>query len=132
VSYAVLGGGREAARDRASAEVRAARAELELTLRRIDDAIDRTFSAFATARSRVNALTAAVAQSEEIVRIEKLSLREGAGVQSDYLLAEAELFRARAGLTEANTQLLLSIVEVGRLSGALSPEWIATNVEPGQ
>lgn len=130
LSYPVFtGGARAAANDRASADVRAAVAEYDLTARRIDDAMDRAVSAHGTARARVAALEAAVAQSEEVTRIDRLALEAGAGVQSDYLTAEADLFRSRAALTEARALEVLALIELARVSGQLSEQWVAQNVE---
>lgn len=133
LSYPVLTGGtRQAANDRAGAEVQAAQAELSLAERRIDDAIDRAFSALASAHARATALEAAVTQSEEVARIELLSLSEGAGVQTDYLNAEADLFRARAALTEARALEVIARIDLARASGQLTESWIASNVESFQ
>lgn len=130
LSYPLLtGGARGSANDRANADVRMAQAELGVAERRVDDAIDRALAAWTSARARVAALEAAVAQSEEVTRIDRLALDEGAGVQSDYLSAEADLFRARAALTDARALEMLALVELARITGRLSTEWIATNVE---
>ncbi|MGQ0562943.1 MAG: TolC family protein, partial [Gemmatimonadota bacterium] len=75
------------------------------------------------------ALEAAVAQSQEVARIDRLALEAGAGVQSDYLTAEADLLRARAGLSEAHAQELMALVELARITGVLSESWLADNVE---
>jgi outer membrane protein TolC len=109
-----------------------AQAELDLAARRILDGIDRAIAAYVSAHGRVAALEAAVRQSEEVARIEKLALNEGAGIQSDYLTAEAELFRARAALTDARALEILALVELARITGQLSEEWIAQNVESRQ
>lgn len=131
LSYPIFtGGARKAASQRADAEIRSARAEFELTTRRINDAIDRTFSALATARARVTALQSAVTQSEEVTRIDRLALDAGAGVQSEYLTAEADLLRARAALTDARALELVAMIELARISGELSESWIAQHVEP--
>lgn len=133
LSYPIFtGGARKAAGQRADAEIRIARAEFELTARRIDDAIDRAVSALATARARVSALQAAVRQSEEVTRIDRLALDAGAGVQSEYLTAEADLLRARAALTDARAMELVAMIELARISGELSESWIAQHVEPSR
>jgi outer membrane protein len=130
LSYPIYtGGARGAAIDRASAETRAAEAELDLGRRRVAEAIDRALTAVKSATARVVALTAAVAQSEEVTRIDQLALSAGAGVQSDYLTAEANLLRVRAALTDARASEVLAQVELARISGELSPEWLAEHVE---
>jgi len=130
LSYPIFtGGARLAASDRANAEIGAAVAEYDLAVRRIDDAIDRAAAAHSSARARVAALEAAVAQSEEVTRIDRLALDAGAGVQSDYLTAEADLFRARAALTDARALEVMALIELARASGQLSEDWIAQNVE---
>lgn len=133
LSYPLLTGGvRQAANSRAAAEVDIARAESNLAQRRVDEAIDRAMSAYVSARTRAAALQAAVAQSEEVTRIDRLALEEGAGVQSDYLTAEADLFRARAALADARAMELVAMVDLARITGRLTPDWIAQNVESRQ
>lgn len=130
LSYPIFtGGARAAAHDRANAEIHAAVAEHDLAVRRVDDAIDRATAAHSAARARVSALEAAVAQSEEVTRIDRLALDAGAGVQSDYLTAEADLFRSRAALTDARALEVMALIELARASGQLSEDWIAQNVE---
>jgi outer membrane protein TolC len=73
-----------------------AQAELGLVVREVEDAVDGALAAYRSALSRARALEAAVAQSAEVARIEALALEVGAGVQTDYLRAEAELLAARA------------------------------------
>jgi outer membrane protein TolC len=130
VSYPVFtAGARRAALDRAAAEAGQARSDAALAERRIEGAVDRALAALESARARVAALRAAVAQSEEVVRIEKLALDTGAGVQTDYLNAEAELFRARAALTEARSAEVAALVELALLAGELTAEWVKRNLE---
>jgi outer membrane protein len=132
VSYPLFtGGARSAAADRASAEVAAARAELAAGELRVSEAIDRALSASEAARAKVAALRAAVEQATEVTRIERLALDAGTGVQSDYILAEAELLRMRAALTEATYTEVLARVELARVTGEISFEWIKQNLEPG-
>lgn len=130
LSYPVYtGGARGAAVDRASAETRIASAEVDLGKRRIAEAIDRALTAFRAASARVRALVAAVAQSEEVTRIDLLALEAGAGVQTDYLTAEANLFRVRAALTDARASEVMAHVELARITGELTTEWLAAHVE---
>lgn len=130
LSYPIFtGGARGAAIDRASADLRAAEAEIAQGERSVSEALDRARSALAAAQARVMALTAAVSQSLEVTRIERLALDAGAGVQSDYLTAEANLFRARASLTDARAQEVLAQVELARVTGTLTVDWVAANLE---
>jgi outer membrane protein len=130
VSYPIYtGGARNAAIDRASAETRAADAELALGRRRVAEAIDRALTAVKSAAARVAALDAAVTQSEEVTRIDRLALEAGAGVQMDYLTAEANLLRVRAALTDARASEVLARVELARISGELTPEWLSAHLE---
>jgi outer membrane protein len=130
LSYPVYtGGARVAAVDHASAEARAADAELAWGARRIAEALDRAITTLSAARARTTALEAAVAQSEEVARIDRLALHAGAGVQSDYLTAEATLFRARAALTDARANEIMARVELARVTGNLTTDWLATQLE---
>jgi outer membrane protein len=130
LSYPIYtGGAREAAIDRASAETRVADAELSLGRRRIAEAVDRAMTAVRATGARVAALESAVTQSEEVTRIDQLALQVGAGVQSDYLNAEASLFRMRAALTDARAAEVLARIELARISGDLTTEWLAAHLE---
>jgi outer membrane protein TolC len=125
------GGSRSAAAERAHADVRLAQAELSVAELRVAAAIDEAWSAWTSAVARVAAWQAAVVQSEEVARIERLALDTGAGMQTDYLAAEAELLRARAALTQARSEQLVARVELARVTGDLTLDWIARNVESG-
>ena len=130
LSYPIYtGGARTAAIDRAAAEVRAAQAEHALGERRTAEAVDRALTALSATRARVTALASAVAQSEEVTRIDRLALEAGVGVQSDYLTAEAALFRVRAALTEAQAAEVLARVELARVTGELTTDWVAAHLE---
>jgi outer membrane protein TolC len=74
-------------------------------------------------------LQTAVAQAEEVARIEKLALDAGSGVQTDYLTAEAQLLSARASLTQARGAEAAARIELTRVTGELSPEWLQSNLE---
>ncbi|NIP80470.1 MAG: TolC family protein, partial [Gemmatimonadetes bacterium] len=130
VSWPVFtGGARARAVERAEAEASAARADALLAAREVADAVDRALVAYRSARARVEALEAAVAQSEEVARIEALALEPGAGVQTDYLRAEAELLQARAGLAEARHGVVEARVRLAQATGELTPEWLLRMTE---
>jgi len=130
LSYPLFtGGARFRALDRAAAEERSAEQELRLAELRVFRELDAALSALVSARARAEALEAAVEQSAEVARIERLALDAGAGVQTDYLAAEAELLRARAGLAEARHAAIGARIELARALGELSIEWIEDNVE---
>ncbi len=125
LSYPLFTGGRRlGAADRAAAEARAAAAQAAAAEQDVERDLDGALTALESASARVSALTAAVRQSEEVVRIERLALSTGAGTQSDYLSAEAALYEARAALTEAAASQLSARVELARVTGELSLEWV--------
>ncbi|KPK83113.1 MAG: hypothetical protein AMS25_01110 [Gemmatimonas sp. SM23_52] len=123
------GGARANAVSRASAAARAAREELRLTELRTEEAVDRALNAAFETRALVEALTRAVSHQTEVVRIEQLSLEAGAGTQTDYLRAEADLARARARLVEARHAEIAARIELARVVGELRPDWLARNLE---
>lgn len=124
------GGARVAANERAHAELRVVRAELRAAELRVADAVDAALSGWRAARARVAAVSAALRQSEEVARVERLALDQGAGVQTDYLAAESELLRTRAALTQARYAEVLARVELARLMGELSVSWLRDNLDP--
>jgi outer membrane protein len=134
VSYPLFqGGARARAVDRAESEARAARAELAAVVREVEDGVDAALAAYRSASSRARALEAAVAQSAEVARIEALALEAGAGVQTDYLRAEADLLSARAALAEARHGAAAARVGLARATGRLRVEGLRdllVEVEP--
>jgi outer membrane protein len=127
----LTGGARPAAADRAAAEREGTRAELALAVLRLDAAVDRAVAVVRAERSRAEALRVAVEQAAEVARIERLSLEEGAGLQTDYLAAEAELLRLRSAHAAARYAEVAARVELARAAGRLTPEWLGTELEAG-
>lgn len=114
----------EAARATAAERLRLARLEVRA-------ALDRALASLAESRARAEALGEAVAQYAEVARIEKLRLDTGAGIQADYLDAEAALLDARAGLVEAENAVVAARVEVARAIGELGREWVEEELTAG-
>lgn len=132
VRYPIFTGGARARRvEGAVALAEGSRAELRGAERAVADAVDAALLAYGSTRSRVTALESAVAQSEEVARIEALALEAGAGTQTDYLRAEAALLRARAGLAEARRGVLEARVLLARATGELDDRWLAELTEEG-
>jgi outer membrane protein TolC len=131
LSYPVFtGGARASIVDRSAAEARAASADIRGAELRVAESVDAALSALASAGARVAALVVAVDQGVEVVRIEKLALDNGAGVQTDYIAAEAELARSRAALTEARVAAHIARVELARATGELSAAWLSRTLDP--
>jgi len=132
VSYPIfVGGARSQAVARADAQQRAAREEERLAELRARSEVDRADAAWRSARARVAALTRAVTQSEEVARIERLALDAGAGVQTDYLLAEAALLAARASLVEARHVEIGAWIALAQATGELTLDWLSASLEVG-
>lgn len=130
VSYPLFtDGSRRAATDAAGARARAARAGVELVREEVALAADRARTDEEEARARVASLEAAVARYEELVRVERLALAEGSGVQSDFLRAVAALEQARAGLARARHDVLDARVAGARALGSLTVDWIEDFME---
>jgi outer membrane protein len=130
LSYSLYTGGtRGSLIDQALADERAASSQLRLAQLDIEKDVDRALAMLREAGARSRALQAALDQSMEVVRIERLSLEVGSGTQTDYLLAEANLVTTRASLTGARHGEISARVELARILGDLSPDWLARNVE---
>lgn len=115
--------GAEAGRRAAAEQVRLA----ETTVR---EDVDRAAAAAEEAEARVASLEKAVAGFAEVARVQKLLLDNGAGTQTDYLNAEADLLAARASLIEAEQLVVLARVRLARAAGQLTPAWLRANLEP--
>ena len=130
MSYPVFtGGSRASAVQRADANARAAAEQVRVAQLDVESGVDQTMAALREAHARVAALESAVAQSQEVERIEKLALDVGTVVQTDYLDAEAKLFSAQAGLIQARHAEIAARVDLARILGELSRTWLARNVE---
>ena len=105
----------------ATEEVRSAEVETGI-------ALDRAIAELQQSRDTAIGLASAVEKFEEVARIQKLLLENGAGTQADYLRAEADLLAARANLAAARYRAVAARVEIARITGDLSPDWIATNL----
>lgn len=130
VSYPLFSGGsRSGDQARAAAEERQAAESLRLTEMRVEDEAETALASVLEARAMREALELAAAQSEEVARIEALALEAGAGVQTDFLRAEAELFQARANLAQARHGEILARIQLARVRGDLTLGWIQENME---
>lgn len=123
------GGARQSAIDRAEANARAAQEQLRLMRLTTDQQVDEARSSYDAARARVAALDASVQQATEVARITAMARDVGEGTQTDYLIAEAALFRVRSGLVQARHALVAARVELARVLGELSRNWIVTSLE---
>ncbi len=72
----------------------------------------------------------AVAQSAEVARIRQLSLQVGSGTETDYLEAEAALLSNRASLVQARHAEMGARVELARVTGELTTEWLGRVLVP--
>jgi outer membrane protein TolC len=133
VSYPLFtGGARANAVGQAAAKTRLAREELRIAELEVEEGVDRALNAALETRALVSALRRAVQLQTEVARIEQLSLDAGAGTQTDYLRAEAELASARSQLVEAEHAQIAARVELARVVGELTAEWLDRNVETEQ
>jgi cobalt-zinc-cadmium efflux system outer membrane protein len=115
--------------ERSDARLVAAREEYRLRRLEVDQELDEARAALRQADARVQALEQAVTQFTEVVRIEALALEAGAGVQRDFLDAQAALFQAQASLAQARNLRVLARVREASALGSLDPSWIRTNLE---
>lgn len=122
------GGARSRQIHRSEAELAAAGERLRLAESDVAEELDAALSAAFEARARIASLVTAVARSEEVARIEQLRLDAGAGVQRDWLEAEAVLFANRAALVQARYGEILARVALARVTGRLDVDWLARNL----
>jgi outer membrane protein len=79
--------------------------------------------------ARAAGLETAASQYDEVARIEALALQTGTGTQTDFLAAEADLLHARASLAEARRAEITARVELTRLTGELTRNWLRNILE---
>jgi len=130
VSYPIFtGGSRSSMILTAEARERRAREDLHSAELQIERAVDRALTVARETRAVVEAVAEGAQHQAEVARIEHLSLEAGAGTQTDYLRAEADLARARSALVEAGNAEIAAWVELARVVGILTPEWLESNLE---
>jgi outer membrane protein TolC len=130
LSYPVFTGFRRSSHI-AAAEARLGVAREEYRLRELELAqeLDEARAALQEADARVEALEQAVTQFAEVARIEALALEAGAGVQRDFLDAQAALFQSQAALAEASNGRILAQVREAAARGLLDRAWLIENLE---
>jgi OMF family outer membrane factor len=122
--------GRLAARSaRAEAQRSLATAKLSAVEERLAGELDRALAAHAAAAAQAEAFAAATLAAAEVVRVERLRLDTGAGVEAEYLRAEAELLAARAAWIGATHRSAEARAELARLAGTLTPAWLSAAEE---
>ena len=130
ISYPLFtGGARSGERERAQAEARRIGESLRLAKMGIEDQVEEALAQVRETRALREALEVAAQQSAEVARIEALALEAGAGVQTDFLRAQADLFQARASLARARNGEVLARVRLARIRGELSLGWIQETME---
>jgi len=129
LSYPLFtGGSRGSAIRRSEADARAAAEQLRASQQASELSVDQALATVTAARATVEALVSAVAQSEEVERIRLLSLQVGQGTETDYLDAEATLLSNRAALVQARNAEIAARIELARVTGVLTPEWLTRMV----
>lgn len=130
ISYPLFtGGARSGERERAQAEARRVAESVRLAEMEIQDQVEEALAQVQETRALREALELATRQSSEVARIEALALDAGAGVQTDFLRAQAELFQAQAALAQARHGEILARIRLARIRGELSLEWIQRTLE---
>lgn len=130
LSYPLFtGGAREGERQRAEAETRRVSEALRRIELAVEEGVEEAVAAVVESRARREALERAVTQAEEVARIEALALEVGAGVQTDFLRAQAEFFQAQAALAEARHGEAMAGIQLARVTGDLTLEWVREKME---
>ncbi|HVO35222.1 MAG TPA: TolC family protein [Gemmatimonadales bacterium] len=129
LSYPIFtGGSRGSAIKRTEADARAAGEQLRAAQQAAELSVDGALATVTAARATVDALVTAVAQSAEVERIRLLSVQVGSGTETDYLDAEATLLSNRAALVQARHAEIAARIELARVTGVLTPEWLTRMV----
>ncbi|HSP13373.1 MAG TPA: TolC family protein [Thermoanaerobaculia bacterium] len=124
--FSLFDGGATSARvARAASAAKAADEQFQTVRLENAVALDRAIADFQQNRAAVTSLGKAAERFDEVVRIEKLRLDNGAGTQTDYLRAEADLVAARSNLAAAKYGLIISRASAARIAGVLDRDWVA-------
>jgi outer membrane protein len=129
LSWPLFTGGQRAAQiRRADADFRARTELLRQAQLALEQGVDRALGTLREGHARLVALSTAVDQFDEVARIRRLALQAGSGTQTDYLDAVSDLLRARASLVEARHVEIAARIELARVSGELTPQWLAAEI----
>jgi len=120
------GGQRSALVARAEADAAIADEQRRAAELDVSEAVDRAIAALVEARARAEALTGALEHSASVAAVERTALEVGSGTQPDYLEALADVLRDRSALVEARHAELAALIELARITGELSTEWLRT------
>ncbi len=132
VRYPLFTGGRRTAGiDRSQAVTREAEEARRETVLLLAERVDQLLAEMEETRERGAALQVVITQLQEVARTEALSLTEGVGIQSDYLVAEADLAGARAERSRTRAREISAHVRLAQLLGRLSPEAVDSLLEVG-
>ncbi|MFN2441980.1 MAG: TolC family protein [Thermoanaerobaculia bacterium] len=124
---AIDGGAAKSRIVRARAEVRQAEADLEAAKLDVLEQLDEALAAVRRSSALATSYGAAIQSMTEVVRVERLRLENGVGVQAEYLRAEADLAGARAAFAASRRSLGIAQTELARITGRLDPQWVDTN-----
>ena len=122
------GGQRGAQIARADADASLADAQHRQAELNAAEAVDRALAAASEARGRSAALASALEQTLAVAEVERTSLEIGSGTQTDYLDALADVVRERSALSEARHAELAALIELARVTGRLTIEWLNLTV----
>jgi outer membrane protein TolC len=95
----------------------------------VEGGVEEALAAAQETRAMRVALESAVEQAAEVARIEALALEVGSGIQTDFLRAQSELFQARAALSQARHGEVMAGVQLARVTGELTLDWLQENME---
>lgn len=115
--------------DRAQAAARNAEARLRNAELQLEQEVDRARAAAREAAARGASLATAAVRYAEVARIQRLALDAGSVTQAEYITAESDLLLARASRAEALVNAFAARVELARVTGELSPAWLAGALE---
>lgn len=113
----------------ANARLARAREDLRAVELDLEDQVTAARAALEAARSRREALRAAVTAHAEVARIEVLALETGTGVQRELLEAEASLFQSRAALAGAEAEVITTRLRLAEALGELRRDWLLETLE---
>ncbi len=91
--------------------------------------VDAALHALAMATAHAEAVAEAARHQEKVTRTERLTPRTGAGTQTGYLRAEADLLPIRSALAEAPNSNIAASVELARITGELTSARPDENLE---
>jgi protease secretion system outer membrane protein len=116
------GGQVSAATRQAVANREKAKADLEITVKKVDVELRKEHSAIFSSAAKIDALVKSVASATELIKATQQSIKAGVRINLDLLNAQQQLMQAKRDLVQARYNYLIAYLRLRNAAGVLNGE----------